>query len=380
MTLYDKYINDVTEGKIVVCEYVRLAVQRHVSDLAKSKAKDYPFTFDRVEADRVLGFIGFLKHTAGSFQNKPFNIQPYQAFGIACIFGWKNKETGFRRFTKVYWDTGRKSGKSELLGAIGVYTLGWDNEGAPQNYCVATTRDQAAYVYNAAHYMARKLIADSDSAAARLKIVQYHIKDTENNGFIRCLTADAETNDGANPHFASIDEYHAHNDDSMLKVVETGMGGRDQPLLWITTTAGFNKNGPCYSFRDMVIKVLRGQLNNDGLFGYIFSLDEKDDPHDENNWIKSNPNIGNTPKWDWMRTKHKEAMAEGGETLVQFLTKNLNIWTDAASVWIEDGIYMKCAIGRREDLHGKECYVGVDLASENDLTAVNYFVSGSGWH
>ena len=372
MTLYDQYIQDVTKGKLLVCEYVRLAVHRHKKDVVLSKKKDYPYYFDQDSADRAISFISLLRHTAGSFQNQPFNLQPYQAFGIACIFGWKRKDTGFRRFTKVYWDTGRKSGKSELLGACSLYTLGWDNEGAPQNYCVATTREQAAYVYNAAHYMAKKLIADSDSAAERLKLVQYNIKDIENNGYIKCLTADSETNDGANPHFASIDEYHAHGDDSMLKVVETGMGGRDQPILWITTTAGFNKNGPCYSFRDMVIKILRGQIENENLFGYIFSLDENDDPHDEKNWIKSNPNIGNTPKWDWMRTKHKEAMAEGGETLVQFLTKNLNIWTDAAKIWIEDGLYTACGGGKRNDLFGKSCYVGVDLASEHDLTAVNY--------
>jgi phage terminase large subunit-like protein len=350
-------------------------VQRHIDDLNHT---DY--YFDEAAADRVIKLIKMLRHTSGSYARKHFDLQPFQAFGVAMIFGWKRKDTGKRRFTKAYWETPRKSGKSELAGAIELYMAFFDGENAGQVYTVATKLEQAKFCHEAAKSMANQLKKDSVSFKNRCKVTQYEIKDIMSNSYIKKLTADSGTNDGASPSLAVIDEYHAHKSSAMLKVIETGVGARDQPLILIITTAGFNKFSACYEFRNVATQVLEGKVKNDGLFAIIWTIDEGDDWESEEAWIKANPNYGNTPKAEQFRQGYQNAITEGGSALVEFKTKNLNIWVDAASVWISDNDWMNVVVDMDMDkLIGARCIIGVDLSSRVDLTAITYLFPDLGW-
>lgn len=375
MKLYETYINEVTTQPERHNKYVRLAVERHLSDLVRTDGLYY---FDTDAADRVIKIIKMFRHTSGSFARKRFDLQPFQAFGLAMIFGWKRSDTGKRRFTKVYWETPRKSGKSELAGSIQLVMTFFDGETGAQSYTVATKTDQAKFVHEAAKFMAHQFMNESAAFKQRCKVTQYEIKDLQTNSYIKKMTADAGTEDGANPHCAVIDEYHAHRDNSMLKVIETGVGSREQPLIFIITTAGFNKFSACYEFRNIATQILEGKLVNDGLFAIIWTIDEGDDWESESSWIKANPNYGNTPKAEQFRQLYQNAITEGGSALVEFKTKNLNIWVDAASVWIQDVDWMKC-ITETVDLTGQRCIIGLDLSSRVDMTAVTYLFPDLGY-
>ena len=365
--MYKEFIKSVNSEGYKHNNFVSLSVKRHLADMAND---DLLYRFDEEKADQAIRIVKALKHTSGTYGGKPFDLQPFQAFVLAMLFGWVNKDTGYRRFTKAYVEMARKGGKSELAAAIEIIGAFFDGEHAAQVYTVANTRDQAGYVYNAAREMCRMLSNDSSKFKAKCRIMQYKITEIATSGFITRLTADAGTNDGANPHVAVIDEYHSAKDNSMLKVVETGMGGRTQPLLLIITTAGFNKNGPCFEFRKVLTDVLEGKVQNENLFGIIWTLDEGDDYNDESVWIKANPNLGNTPRIEQMRALYQSAITEGATALVEFKTKNLNQWVDAARVWIRDENWMEC-----QNIVYKDgpCFVGIDLSSRNDITAITYY-------
>lgn len=373
MTLYDEFINDVLKDKKNKRhnDYVQLAVKRHVNDLSK----EWNYEFDHERADRAIKIVKLLRHTAGSFGKKLFDLQPYQAFILACLFGWVEKETGLRRFTKSYIEIARKNGKSEFAAAIEVLMTFFDGEHKPQTYTAATKSDQAEYVYSAAKEMCKMLMLDSPSIfGERCKVMQYEIKDLQSGGYIKKMTADSKTEDGANPHCAVVDEYHAHKDDSLLKVIETGTGARTQPLVFIITTAGFDKQSACYSLRTVLTNILRGKVTNDNFFGIIWTLDDNDDWKDESKWIKANPNLGKAPLLRTIQGGFQAAITEGSSAAVEFKTKNLNMWVDAAKVWIPDEIIVKQIrpIDKTE-LYNLTCYVGLDLSSKIDLTAVAYF-------
>ncbi len=379
MTLYDKYIEDVMSGKIVTGELVKLGVQRHLNDLERSKSEDFPYLFSRSHADRVIAFMGKLRLTGGAFRGKFWKVEPFQAFYFAMVYGWVSKEANaddkhLRRFTEVYWSTGRKSAKSEMSGGEEVYHLFVDGEGSPQIVNVANAREQAAFVYNAAHYMTKMAMEDYPSIAKIGELRQYKINNTDNGGYITCLTADHKTNDGGNPHFASIDEGHGADDDNMVDVVLTGMGMRDQPLLKHTTTAGFNMSGPDKERREYAIKVLRGEIVADRFFTMIYTLDEADDWKDEKVWPKANPLMPISPKIDFMRKQCEDAVKMGGEKETQFKTKNLNLYVGSSTRWVSSEVYNKLAKPlTMEQLSGLYCYLGVDLASIIDTTAVTSF-------
>ena len=379
MTLYDNYIEDVMSGKIVTGELVKLGVQRHLNDLERSKSEDFPYLFSRSHADRVIAFMGKLRLTGGAFRGKFWKVEPFQAFYFAMVYGWVSKEANaddkhLRRFTEVYWSTGRKSAKSEMSGGEEVYHLFVDGEGSPQIVNVANAREQAAYVYNAAHYMTKMAMEDYPSISKIGELRQYKINNTDNGGYITCLTADHKTNDGGNPHFASIDEGHGADDDNMVDVVLTGMGMRDQPLLKHTTTAGFNMSGPDKERREYAIKILRGEIVADRFFTMIYTLDEGDDWKDEKVWPKANPLMPISPKIDFMRKQCEDAVKMGGEKETQFKTKNLNLYVGSSTRWVSSEVYNKLAKYRALDsLKGLYCYLGVDLASIGDTTAVTAF-------
>jgi phage terminase large subunit-like protein len=125
--------------------------------------------------------------------------------------------------------------------------------------------------------------------------------------------------------------------------------------------------------RQNAIDILRGQKRDETFFTAIYTLDEGDDWNDESVWVKANPQIGITPTWDFMRSEYTKAVNEGGQSEVEFKTKNLNVWTASSETWIQDEIWQACPKEIDEDsLLGKPCYVGVDFAAISDFTAAAF--------
>lgn len=373
INLYHQYIKEVTTGEKVVCKYVRQAVDRQVNDLKRKPTPDFPYYFDEAEAARWIGFISILKHTSGEWKGREFCIQDFQAFRWACIFGWQRVDGRGRRFRRAYVEVARKQGKTEEAATIGLGGLLIDGEPTAQIFSAATTRQQAKIVYSAAKIMARELMKDSEGANETLRLLAHRILNKESDGFFEALSSDAWTLDGLSPHVAIIDEYHAHPTNEVLKVIETGMGARRSPLIYIITTAGFNISSPCFMLRQNAIDILRGQKTDETFFTAIYTLDDGDDWNDEKVWVKANPQIGNTPTWDFMRSEYTKAVNEGGQSEVEFKTKNLNVWTASSETWIQDEIWQACPKELDEDsLFGKPCYVGVDFAAISDFTAAAF--------
>lgn len=160
--------------------------------------------------------------------------------------------------------------------------------------------------------------------------------------------------------------------------MQTGMGSRENPLLVIITTAGFDKEAPCFRVeRANAVQVLKGQRTQDNLFAMIFTLDEGDDWQDEKVWKKANPNLGSTPTVQYLRDQVKDAMNKGASTRVQVLTKNFNIWMDAPKVWIpEEQIKAVCRPIDISEFYDRDIYLGLDLSATTDLTALALFIPG----
>lgn len=370
-----RYIENVLSGKEVVCEYTRMAVNRHVNDLNRQEIKEFGFVFSEIEASRALRFFRALKHTSGGLGGKPFNLQDNQAFILAMLFGWRRKDNGKRRFTQAYLEMARKAGKSELAAGIEIYTGFFEGEEGAQVYTAATTRDQANMVFRAVKKMCRYLKTDSPAISKQIDVMANAVVFKPTDSFIQKVSADAGTLDGLNPHCAVIDEYHAHKNDEIKGVMQTGQGSRENPLLLIITTAGFEKEAPCYRIeRSNAIAVLKSERRQENLFSIIFTLDEGDDWKDPKVWRKANPNLGSTPTVQYLHDQVQDAINKGTSTMTQVLTKNFNIWMDAPKVWIpEEKIKSVMRPISIEEFHGRRVYLGFDVAAISDLTTLTIF-------
>jgi phage terminase large subunit-like protein len=150
------------------------------------------------------------------------------------------------------------------------------------------------------------------------------------------------------------------------------MAMRVNPLLLTITTAGFDKTKPCFDLRTVCTEVIGGMKQDDSLFSVIYSLDEQDDWADEKNWIKANPNIEVTVNASFIQKQVIQAKNNPSDE-VGIKTKNLNVWCDTGQVWIPDDYIISATRQLKfADFQSEECYIGVDLASTQDFTAVSY--------
>lgn len=369
LAVMNDYARGVVEGSIVAGRLVKLACERHLRDLDLGGARG--IWFDEAEAERVVLFFAQLRHSKGEWGPKGgqpgqrFRLEPWQQFIVGSVFGWKRAD-GTRRFRGVHDEEARKNGKTTRLAGVGLYLMTADDEPGSEVVSAATKRDQAKLLWEEAMRMVR-----ATPALARNIVISesrwtmaYPALDAK---FIP-LGRDADTYDGLNPHGALIDELHAHPNRDMVDVLATAIGSRRQPLIWYITTAGYDQSGIWFEKRSYAIRVLEGVVEDDSLFVYIATLDEDDDWRDESVWIKANPNLGVSVKLDALREDCQKAI-ESPEAQPAFLTKRLNVPTNAARRWIDVLTEWDPCNAEPEVMAGDRCYIGIDMASTIDLSS-----------
>jgi len=374
----DQYIIDVQSGRQVACKWVKLAVQRHLDDLERAKKpKQFPYYYDEAEARRAIDFCQELRHTQGEWANPRLHdtrlrLEPWQQFVTSMVFGWRKREDGCRRFTRVYEEMARKQGKTFRAAAYLIYCTVADSprEIGAEAYCIATKKDQARKAWGTV----REMIEKHEDLNASMRTYKQHstivLEGTAT--VIRLMGKDSKTEDGMNPHFILVDEYHAHPDHGMLHVMESAVGARKQPLTYIITTAGFDRSSVCYQEEHLLVEhILERSLEPvpEHIFGIIYTLDEGDDWTDRSVWVKANPNLGVSVYPEALEKAAVEALSTPTK-LNDTLTKNFNVWTQAVTRWIPDEKWMDCA-GEidEESLKGRPCYLGLDLSATVDITA-----------
>lgn len=365
----EQYVADVLSGKQVAGELVTLACERQVRDLERVAANDpsFPYYFDPKKAQRVIDFAGFCRHFEGKWAGKPIVLEPWQQFSFWVPFGWMRKSDDTRRIRKVYCEVARKNGKSTVTSVLGNYLLVGDKEPGAQVYSAATTRDQAKIIHSAA----TKMVQASPPLKGHIQVFKNNLTVSRSNSKFEPLSSDFNTLDGLNVHGGLVDEVHAHPNRGVIDVIETAMGARSQPMLWMITTAGVNvQNSIALEFRNYGVSILKGVLKNENYFVLIYTIDPTDQWDDPAVWIKANPNLGvsvNPVQLEEDCQKAREVPSAANN----FKTKHLNIWCAQHSMWMP---VEKWRANRQdygvEDLRGMTCYGGIDLSSIHDITAL----------
>lgn len=372
MKAAEEYIDKVLSGDIEVSEVTRLTFQRHASDL--QVAPENGWYFDRQAVRKSLDFCKILQHSPDKRRWVPFDPEPWQRAVMYIVFGWKKKD-GTRRFNYAYIEIPKKNGKTTWAAVIGLYMLFFDGENEAEVYYAATIEKQAMICFN----MAKKMIEKSPSLAKRARILARNVTFGGTSSKMEPLGRDSASMEGINPSAGVIDELHVWKSLEVFENMQSASVARRQPLFWIITTAGRNKNYPCYPYRALIIEILRGIKWQPDTFGIIYTIDDDDDWKDKASWKKTNPNWGVSVLPDRFQAEFQGALNDPAKE-VSFKTKNLNVWVDAPTVWMKDERWIACSHGtREEDLLKEECYAGLDLASHVDLNAlVLYFPSVGG--
>jgi len=331
--------------------------------LTKTKTK-----IDKATADRAVLFFKQLKHSTGEYAGKAFELMPWQENQIIRpLFGTLNCD-GTRQYRTCYIEVPRKNGKTELGAGVGLYLLFVDNEPGAQVYSAAGDRMQAGLIYSAASPMVRQ----APALAKRSKVIdsQKRISVHSTNSYYQVLSAEAYSKHGINAHGILFDELHTQPNRELWDVLTTSQGSRRQPLIFVMTTAGYDRNSIGWEIHNYACKVRDGIINDPTFLPVIYAADEKEDWTDEDVWEKCNPALGAFRSLDEMRTLCKRAQ-EIPALEMTFRRLYLNQWVNSVERWLPMDKWDACNQPVNiEELKGRPCYAGLDLSSSIDLTAL----------
>ena len=366
-----RYARDVVSQKILACKWVKLACQRQLNDLERVGDPEWPYVFDEARAARVCRFIEQLPHIKDggiARAKEKIRLVPWQCFIVATVFGWL-RQNGRRRFRLAYILIPRKNGKSTLAAAIGLYMLVADGEMGAEVYAGAASRQQALDVcFDPAQKMAEASPRLREVFGIKVNAKSLVVLSTGSK--FRVLIG--KPGDGDSPSCAVIDEYHEQKTDHQVNAMRHGMGARSQPVLWMISTAGSSIGGPCHAQQREVQQLLEGSIQQEELFGIIYSLDE-----DTDDWTspealrKANPNFGVSVFEDFL-LEQQNAAIQSVRKQNEFKTKHLNLWVGAATAWMNMARWQKQGDAElhAEDFRGCPCFAAGDLSSKLDIAAI----------
>lgn len=360
---WDEYVNGVLSGEIMAGLYIQQACQRFNSWLERD---DMIFQPEKVW--KVIRFVERFKQTESKDAGKPLKLTLWQTFLLAHVYGffWK-KEPDRRVVHNIYLQVARKAGKSTLIAALALYNFIADGEAGAQVYVVANSAKQAGLLYDMSSKFAKQL----DPRQKLIKRYRDSLRLPRLEAKMQVLSNNPDAAVGSNPSFFVVDEYFAASNNDMYNALKTGQLQRKNPLAMVITTAGTDQTSPCYLMRNTCTEILAGLKEDDTQVALIYELDEEDDWRNEDVWQKCQPNLDITVEREAIRAEVQRA--DNDPSLKSsILTLNFNIWLSESDRWLPPALVnAACKDIPDEFFRDKTVYVGVDLASVDDLTALS---------
>lgn len=334
--------------------------------------------FDSLRALKPVRFIECLKH-GDDFYGQPFILLPWQQEAVSSFYGTlRDDDSGIRQYQFLYLEIPKKNGKSELAAALGLFHLLGDGVINGEIYICAADRDNAGIIFSAALSM----VEQSRYLSKRLKIQRSlrQMVDPVTKSKMKVLSAEAYSKHGYKPSCVIFDELHSQPNRDLWDIMTFGAGAaRRQPVWIVLTTAGDDPDRKSigWEIHEYARKVLAFRAGEeDGLddpvwLPYIYSAPEDADIYDEKVWFTANPSLGHSIQLDTVRQEALQARnSEAAERLFRWL--RLNQWIAVKAVgWLPLSLFDD-TVGdfKREDMAGESCYMGLDLSSTTDLTAL----------
>lgn len=316
--------------------------------------------------ERAVRFLNNLTHT-GDYSGEPFRLRPWQETPIRKLFGTLRPD-GTRQYRKSFWALPRKQGKTEVVAGGGLLLLMGEGKPNRRIYTAAGDTKQAALIFAAACEMIR-----NDEVLSACTVIYDGYKRIEyrpGNSALEVLSSVPKSKHGLGPTAVLIDEYHVVNPE-LINVLTTGFGARKEPLTWMITTAGWDRQSPCWDEWQYALKVRDGVVDDPTYLPVIFAADPKDDWTDEATWHRAMPALGDFCSLDFIREESRKAR-ERPRFENTFRQLYLNQWTEQATRWISAERWAACGADPIDEaaLEGRACYGGLDLGVTGDMSAL----------
>lgn len=361
-----EYWEEIEKGNINVGDKIRRTYKKVVKDIK------YPgeYFYSPKRGNHILEFAeNFCRHSKGKCGGKRVKLELWEKAHLATVFGFIDIE-GNRKYRESILIVGKKNGKSLLASIVGLYMLTADGEIGPEVYAVATKKDQSKIIWLESKRMVRK----SPALSKRVRSLVAELDTDFNDGVFKPLASDSDTLDGLNIHCVLMDEIHQWKQGKALyDIMADGVSAREQPLVYITSTAGTIREDIYDQKYDEAEMVINGYDDPEGykdehLIAFIYEIDNRKEWTDESCWEKANPGLGTIKNKQTLKDKVEKA--KKNPLLVKnLLCKEFNIRETSSEAWLTFEQANNTETFSVEDLKPRYGVGGVDLSSTTDLTA-----------
>ena len=361
-----EYWEEIEKGNINVGDKIRRTYKKVVKDIK------YPgeYFYSPKRGNHILEFAeNFCRHSKGKCGGKRGKLELWEKAHLATVFGFIDIE-GNRKYRESILIVGKKNGKSLLASIVGLYMLTADGEMGPEVYAVATKKDQSKIIWLESKRMVRK----SPALSKRVRSLVAELDTDFNDGVFKPLASDSDTLDGLNIHCVLMDEIHQWKQGKALyDIMADGVSAREQPLVYITSTAGTIREDIYDQKYDEAEMVINGYDDPEGykdehLIAFIYEINNRKEWMDESCWEKANPGLGTIKNKQTLKDKVEKA--KKNPLLVKnLLCKEFNIRETSSEAWLTFEQANNTETFSVEDLKPRYGVGGVDLSSTTDLTA-----------
>jgi phage terminase large subunit-like protein len=363
-----EYVELIKRGKIKTSARVRKVYTRLLKEIDRPP-KNFKYYFDEETGERPISFIEtFCKQSQGDL-GAPLKLELFQRAYIQALFGFLDKETGYRRFRETMFLVGRKNGKTTLMAGIALYLLTADYEGAAEIYSVATKKDQARKALTEAVNM----IKQSPELRAVLKKRRNDVYFAATSSKFEALASDSNTLDGLNSHGVIIDELHAIRDRNLYEVMKQSTSSRRQPLIVMITTAGTVRECIFDDMYEYACRVADGEEVDEAFLPILYELDERSEWLDPKMWIKANPGLGKIKQVETLRSFVERAKKNPADR-AGVLCKDFNARENDSTAWLPFDVINNEATFDLADVYDTYAIGGCDLSSTTDLTCATLLI------
>lgn len=389
MRYFDQYCKLIDAGKIPICEYTRLSIER-----VKRYKKQY--SFKQNEADKRIKFIenecsntkglsgklklalpqkvwletawGFYHHVEVTKTN-PDTLEEYKAVEER------------RLINQVPIIVPRGTGKTTLGAAIAEVGQIIDGEYGADIQMLAYNREQAGYLFNAS----RAMLTNEDSLlhlmrlSDTLRSTKQGILYESTNSLMSIKTSDYESLDGTNAHYNIFDEVHTYDED-FIKVVNDGSSRkRKNWMTWYISTNGTKREKLFDKYFNIWIQLLKGETTNDSIMPWIYQLDSPEEIHNPDVWMKAMPLLGITTEKETIAadiemskndpTQQAELMAK---TFNLPVNNYLAYFTNEECRGNRDEFKSEMFVGNDDRM--ARVVIGADLSDVNDICSFSFMI------
>ena len=361
-----EYWEKIQSGEEVVSDKVYRTYKKIVSDIRNPGV----YFYSPARANHVLEFAeNYCRHSKGKFGGKPVRLELWEKAHLAAVFGFIDDD-GLRKYRESLLIVGKKNGKSLLASIVGLYMLMADGEPGPEVYAVATKKDQSKIIW----LEAKRMVKKSPALSRRAKTLVAEIDTDYNDGVFKPLASDSDTLDGLNVHCVLMDEIHQWKQGKALyDIMADGVAAREQPLDYITSTAGTIREDIYDQKYEEAEMVINGYGDPDGykdehFIAFIYELDSRKQWIDEKCWKMANPGLGTIKNYNTLKAKVEKA--KKNPVLVKnLLCKEFNIRETSSEAWLTFEQANNTEMFDVKALKPRYGIGGVDLSATTDLTA-----------